>query len=83
VDLFELHHVDGRPVSFDRTSVILIEPHVSGVGSLVTLGPIERPRDLHVSEEYAMIRTEVTMSVMDRVMRSMDEDREAGRGVPF
>ena len=83
MDLLELNYIDGRPVSFDRASVILIEPHVSGAGTLVTLGPIERPRDLHVAEEYAMVRTEVTMSVMDRVVRRLERDRASGDGAPF
>lgn len=79
----EFNYADGRPVSFDRHTVILIEPHESGTGTLVTLGPIERSRDLHLAESYAEVRKEVTMSVIDRAMRDMHIDRESGNGVPF
>jgi hypothetical protein len=78
-----MNYIDGRPVSFDRSIVILIEPHVSGTGTLVTLGPVEQPRDLHLVEEYTTVRTEVTMSVMDRALRRLRQDRGDGNDAPF
>jgi len=77
MDLFELHYIDGRPVMFERNTVLLIEPHVSGSGTFLRLGPIERPTEIHVREEYDFVKTEVTMSAMDRGIRSFLERRQA------
>ena len=71
VDLLEMHHADGRPVSFDRHTILLIEPHESGTGTLVTVGSAERSRDLHLREDYAHVHEEATMSLIDRAVRDM------------
>ncbi len=75
--LVEFHHVDGRPVTFDRETVILMEPHFSGEGTLVRLGAAERAHDMHLSESYDHVRTEVTLSQTDRVLRMLKQQREA------
>jgi hypothetical protein len=62
----ELHHKDGRPFSFDRTTVQFIQPHESGEGSLLVLGPKAIPRVVHVAEEYEAVRKEVLQSDFDR-----------------
>lgn len=58
----ELHHKDGRPFSFDQTTVQFIEPHESGEGSLLVLGPKAIPREVHTAEEYEAVRKEVLQS---------------------
>ncbi|WP_242183036.1 hypothetical protein [Sphingomonas sp. CARO-RG-8B-R24-01] len=77
----ELHHKDGRPFSFDRTTVRFIEPHETGEGSLLVLGPKAGPRSVHVAEDYDAVRKEVLQSDWDRTAeqflsrgRSSDDD---------
>ncbi len=74
-----MHQADGRPISFRRQMVMLIEPHPSGTGTLVVLGLDDYPRELHLSANYSEVRREVTMSDMERALRCLQEpsDTEA------
>lgn len=81
MELLDFHHVDNRPVAFEKSSVLLMEPHESGSGTFVRLGPIEHPRDMHLREDFELVSAEVKMSTMDRIMRSIAEDPE--NRVPF
>jgi len=84
VELLHFNHMDGRPVSFDRKSVLLFEPHESGAGTFLRAGPVEHPRDMHLAEEYELVETEVTMSSWDRATRSfLAKDESEAEKVPF
>lgn len=82
MDLVEFHHVDDRPVAFERRSVLLLEPHMSGAGTFVRVGPVEHPRDMHLRENYAEIKAEVTMSSTELFLRDMSDPHQDER-VPF
>lgn len=58
----ELHHRDGRPFSFDRSTVRYFEPHQSGEGTLMRFDPIASPGEVHVQEDYAAVSEMVMAS---------------------
>lgn len=81
--LLEFHHAaDGRPVNFEHHLVLIMEPHEDGKGTFVRLGPIERPRDMHLAEDYDAVKAEVTMSPSARLMRDVKDLIET-EGMPF
>lgn len=84
MDLTEFHHSDGRPVSFARQTVLLVEPHESGNGTRLRLGPTDRTIDLHVREDYAAVMKELNLTTLERIMRGIvgeEAEAEASRSV--
>ena len=67
--MIDFHYADGRPVSFAPHMVIHAEPHLSGSGTAVTLGPSERPREMHLRESYEKVMAEIRMTDIERAMR--------------
>lgn len=63
-----LTHVDGRPLAFDRNTVIYFEAHESGEGTRLRFAPAERPLEVHVRENYATVLKEVTETEIDRAL---------------
>ena len=76
MDLTEFHHSDGRPVAFDRNTVILVEPHADGTGTLMRLGPGERTVDMHLREDYEVVMAELKLTFMERTMRNFLRNQE-------
>lgn len=73
--LIEFHHAtDGRPVSFENHLVLIMEPHDSGTGTFVRLGPPERTHDLHLTEDYASVKREVTKTWVERWISDSSDD---------
>jgi len=83
LDLLEFHHIDNRPVTIERTSVLLMEPHISGSGTLMRVGPIERPYEFHLRDEYEFVKAEVLMSSISRAARSFLQNRAEGTTPSF
>lgn len=79
MDLDDYHYHDGRPVSFDRTKVIHLEPHESGSGSFVRIGYEGGSTEMHLREEYHYLRDRLSDGQTTRIMRNMAEER----GQPF
>jgi len=76
-----LTNMDGRPLAFDRKTVIYFEAHESGEGTLVRFVPVDCPLQVHVREDYEAVLNEVTESDIDRAARTFVADAE--EPVPF
>lgn len=79
-----LTHIDGRPLAFDRNTVIYFEAHESGDGTRLRLAPADRPLEVHVREDYATVLKEVTETEIHRAMASFtSEDGKVSFPEPF
>lgn len=86
MDLDHYHYHDGRPVSFDRTKVIHLEPHESGSGTFVRLGFEGGSQAMHLQEDYEFLKARFAESSWDRVISRVSDKlskEEATDGIPF
>lgn len=75
MDLDHYHYHDGRPVSFDRTKVIHLEPHESGAGSFVRIAYEGGTTSMHLLEEYEFLKARLADGKMTRIFREKAERR--------
>lgn len=75
MDLDHYHYHDGRPVSFDRTKVIQLEPHESGTGTFVRIAYEGGTTAMHLREDYEYLKERLPDSQITRVMRERAEKR--------
>lgn len=73
----EFRQFNGEPVTFQTSAVTLYSPHSSGAGTKVVLGPLERPIELHLQDDYDAVRKELTLSVIDRITRDWAREDQA------
>lgn len=86
MDLDDYHYHDGRPVSFDRKKVILLEPHESGSGTFVRLAYEGGSHAMHLREDYDFLKQRLAESSWDRAAAgALDilKGREDADKVPF
>jgi len=81
MSLDNYHYHDGRPVSFDRTKVIHLEPHESGAGSFVRIAYEGGTTGMHLREDYEFLKARLSEGLFDRAMRQLEE--EGADGSPF
>lgn len=81
MSLDSYHHHDGRPVSFDRSKVIHLEPHESGSGSVVRIAYEGGSTSMHLREDYEFLKVRLSEGLFDRAMRQLEE--EGADGTPF
>jgi len=86
MDLDHYHYHDGRPVSFDRTKVIHLEPHESGAGTFIRLAYEGGSHAMHLQEDYDFLKQRLAESSWDRVISSVNDKlkhEEAADDLPF
>lgn len=86
MDLDDYHYHDGRPVSFDRTKVIHLEPHESGSGTFVRVAFEGGSQAMHLQEDYEFLKEKLAESSWDRAIAGANDrlkDREDADRVPF
>ena len=85
MDLDHYHYHDGRPVSFDRTTVIHLEPHESGSGTFVRVAFEGGSTGMHLREEYEFLKVRLAEGEFDRAIRELREEGpgENASAAPF
>ena len=73
----EFQQFSGEHVTFQTSAVTLYSPHPSGAGTKVILGPLERPIELHLRDDYDAVKRELTLTMADRLVRHLERQNGA------
>lgn len=72
MDRHEFRLTTGGRVMLDKEGISFYGPHESGSGTRMIVGAIGQGLDLHLADEYAAVRSELTLPTVDRVLRNME-----------
>ena len=75
MDMREFKLATGERVTLDKGAISFYGPHPSGSGTHMVVGPVGSGMELHLADNYPQVRHELTMSIVDRAVRSMRSSR--------